>query len=252
MSKKTILITGATRGIGWSIAQAAAQANYHVILNGRDKEQLTLRVKTLKSQYPESEIEMLLFDVKDRAAVAQAALSVGEVDVLINNAGIALDSWWIKMSPEDWDEVIATNLTGAFNVTHYFTDKLKDGGQIIMMTSRSAMFGNMGQVNYAASKAALIALSKTLAQELKRRAIRVNCLAPEAMTEMTLPAIEKVKKRYDGKLPKEWLIGSSKQVADFVVDYLLDTDKTGQVFMVNGQKQGYWDEPIWHVLPDQD
>lgn len=249
MSKKTILITGATRGIGWAIAQAAAQENYHVILNGRDPEQLALRVETLKNNYPDSKIDALLFDVTDRVAIAQAALSVGKIDVLINNAGIALDSWWIKMSPEVWDEVIATNLTGVFNVTHFLTENIKDGGQIVMMSSRSALFGNMGQANYAASKAALIALSKTLAQELKRRDIRVNCLAPEAMTEMTVPAIEKVKKRYDGKLPEEWQIGSSQQVADFVVHHLFHTDQTGQVYAVNGDEIGYWEEPLFHNLP---
>ena len=248
MTNKTILITGATRGIGWAIAQAAAQENYHVILNGRDSEQLALRVKMLKNNYPDSKIDALLFDVTDRVAIAQAALSVGKIDVLINNAGIALDNWWTKMSPNDWDDVIATNLTGVFNVTHFLTDNIKDGGQIVMMTSRSAMLGNMGQANYAASKAGLIALTKTLAQELKRRDIRVNCLSPAAMTDMTVPAMEKVKQRYDGNLPEEWQIGSSQQVAAFVVDHLLHTDQTGQVYAVNGDEIGYWDEPTYHTL----
>ena len=152
------------------------------------------------------------------------------------------------MSPNDWDDVIATNLTGVFNVTHFLTENIKDGGQIVMMTSRSAMLGNMGQANYAASKAGLIALTKTLAQELKRRDIRVNCLSPAAMTDMTVPAMEKVKQRYDGNLPEEWQIGSSQQVAAFVVDHLLHTDQTGQVYAVNGDEIGFWDEPTYHTL----
>lgn len=248
MTNKTILITGATRGIGWDIARLAAQAQYHVILNGRSQEQLDLRVKLLRINYPDAQIEGVVFDVTDRAAIAQAALSVGPIDILVNNAGIALDNWWVKMSSNDWDDVIATNLTGVFNVTHFLTDNIKDGGQIVMMTSRSAMLGNMGQANYAASKAGLIALTKTLAQELKRRDIRVNCLSPAAMTDMTVPAMEKVKQRYDGKLPEEWQIGSSKQVAAFVVNHLLHTDQTGQVYAVNGDEIGYWDEPTYHTL----
>ena len=248
MTNKTILITGATRGIGWDIARLAAKAHYHVILNGRNQEQLDLRVKLLRINYPDAQIEGVVFDVTDRAAIAKAALSVGPIDILVNNAGIALDNWWVKMSLSDWDDVIATNLTGVFNVTHFLTDNIKDGGQIVMMTSRSAMLGNMGQANYAASKAGLIALTKTLAQELKRRDIRVNCLSPAAMTDMTVPAMEKVKQRYDGKLPEEWQIGSSKQVADFVVNHLLHTDQTGQVYAVNGDEIGFWDEPTYHTL----
>ena len=248
MTNKTILITGATRGIGWDIATLAAQAQYHVILNGRNQEQLDLRVKLLRTSYPDAQIEGVIFDVTDRETVAKVALSVGPIDILVNNAGIALDSWWVKMSPKDWDDVIATNLTGVFNVTHFLTGNIKNGGQIVMMTSRSAMLGNMGQANYAASKAGLIALTKTLAQELKRRDIRVNCLSPAALTDMTVPAMEKVKQRYDGKLPEEWQIGSSKQVADFVVNHLLHTDQTGQVYAVNGDEIGFWDEPTYHTL----
>lgn len=248
MTNKTILITGATRGIGWDIATLAAQAQYHVILNGRNQEQLDLCVATLRTRYPDAQIEGVVFDVTDRAAVAQVALSVGPIDILVNNAGIALDSWWVKMSPNDWDDVIATNLTGVFNVTHFLTGNIKNGGQIVMMTSRSAMLGNMGQANYAASKAGLIALTKTLAQELKRRDIRVNCLSPAALTDMTVPAMEKVKKRYDGKLPEEWQIGSSKQIAEFVINHLINTTNTGQVYAVNGDEFGYWEEPTYHTL----
>ena len=108
-----------------------------------------------------------------------------------------------------WDDVISTNLTGVFNVTHALINKLNPGGQLIMMTSKSALFGNFGQTNYSAAKAGVIALTKTLAQELKKLNLRVNCVSPAAKTDMTLPILEKLEEHYGHELPKEWQLGSS-------------------------------------------
>lgn len=117
-----------------------------------------------------------------------------------------------------------------------------------MLTSKSALFGNPGQANYSAAKAGIIGLTKTLALELKRFDLRVNCVAPAAKTDMTLPAIEKIKQHFAGKLPAEWELGSSKQVAEFIINRLLKTKKTGMIYSVNGDKLGYWEEPIFHEL----
>lgn len=167
MNKRTILITGATRGIGWAIAQKAAQANHKVILTGRDPLSLKVELKNCK-KFPKTEIQAIPLDVSNRSSIANAAKLIKEIDILINNAGIAADSTFKKMSPEIWDEVISVNLTGVFNSTHALLDKINQGGQIITLTSKSALFGNFGQANYAASKAGIIAFTKTLAKELQK------------------------------------------------------------------------------------
>lgn len=248
MNKQTILITGATRGIGWALAQQAAKQNYKLILAGRDSTKLQTRRSELLNYFPTATVQIAVFDVCNRLAVRQAALTSGKIDFLINNAGNIADNWWIKLSTQNWDQVITTNLTGTFNVTHYFTNQINPGGQIVMLTSKSALFGNPGQANYSAAKAGIIGLTKTLALELKRFDLRVNCVAPAAKTDMTLPAIEKIKQHFAGKLPAEWELGSSKQVAEFIINRLLKTKQTGMIYSVNGDKLGYWEEPIFHEL----
>lgn len=225
MNKQTILITGATRGIGWALAQQAAKQNYKLILAGRDSTKLQTRRNELLNYFPTATVQIAVFDVCDRLAVRQAALTSGKIDFLINNAGNIANNWWIKLSTQNWDQVITTNPTGTFNVTHYFTNQINSGGQIVMLTSKSALFGNPGQANYSAAKAGIIGLTKTLALELKRFDLRVNCVAPAAKTNMTLPAIEKIKQHFAGKLPAEWELGSSKQVAEFIINRLLKTKK---------------------------
>ena len=128
MNKRTILITGATRGIGWAIAQKAAQANHKVILTGRDPLSLKSRAEELKKKFPKTEIQAIPLDVSNRSSVANAAKLIKDIDILINNAGITADSTFKKMSPEIWDEVISVNLTGVFNSTHALLDKINQGG----------------------------------------------------------------------------------------------------------------------------
>ncbi|NRN89958.1 SDR family NAD(P)-dependent oxidoreductase [Lactobacillus helveticus] len=247
MIKKTILITGATRGIGWSLAQQAAQQNYRVILTGRNSNLVQQRKEQLLQKFPASQVQSIVLDVCNRRMIKSVAQNLGKIDVLINNAGIIADDWWVNLSCQDWDRVIATNLTGAFNVTHYLSSHLKPGGQIIMLTSQSALLGNPGQSNYAASKAGVIGLTKTLAVELKRFSLKVNCVAPAAITDMTRPVIEKIKQKHHGKLPAEWQLGSSQTVATFIINHVLNSEKNGMIYAVNGAKIGYW-EPIFHQL----
>lgn len=248
MNKRTILITGATRGIGWAIAQKAAQANHKVILTGRDPLSLKSRAEELKKKFPKTEIQAIPLDVSNRSSVANAAKLIKDIDILINNAGITADSTFLKMTTKAWDDVISTNLTGVFNVTHALINKLNPGGQLIMMTSKSALFGNFGQTNYSAAKAGVIALTKTLAQELKKLNLRVNCVSPAAKTDMTLPILEKLEEHYGQELPKEWQLGSSSEVAHFIINDLIDRPETGKIFSVNGSEIGYWSDPVFHKL----
>jgi len=243
MNKRTILITGATRGNGWAIAQKAAQANHKVILTGRDPLSLKSRAEELKKKFPKTEIQAITLDVSNRSSVANAAKLIKDIDILINNAGITADSTFKKMSPEIWDEVISVNLTGVFNSTHALLDKINQGGQIITLTSKSALFAN-----YAASKAGIIAFTKTLAKELQKSMIRVNSVSPGAVTDMTLPVLKSLKETYGQNIPDEWKMGSSSDVANFIINDLIETEMTGKIFSVNGSEIGYWQEPTFHKL----
>ncbi|MFK5292785.1 SDR family oxidoreductase, partial [Lactococcus lactis] len=142
------------------------------------------------------------------------------------------------MSPEIWDEVISVNLTGVFNSTHALLDKINQGGQIITLTSKSALFGNFGQANYAASKAGIIAFTKTLAKELQKSMIRVNSVSPAAVTDMTLPVLKSLKETYGQNIPDEWKMGSSSDVANFIINDLIESEMTGKIFSIH---QGYSD-----------
>lgn len=248
MKKQTILITGATRGIGWALAQEAIRKKHKVILTGRDPLALKKRADTLKKDFPNAEIQAIELDISNRLSIQKASQLITEIDILINNAGITADSTFLKMTTMDWDDVISTNLTGVFNVTHALINKLNPGGQLIMMTSKSALFGNFGQTNYSAAKAGVIALTKTLAQELKKLNLRVNCVSPAAKTDMTLPILEKLEEHYGQELPKEWQLGSSSEVAHFIINDLIDRTETGEIFSVNGSEIGYWSDPVFHKL----
>lgn len=244
---KTVLITGATRGIGWALAEKAADMGYTVILNGRDTFKVKECVDVLRKKYPRAKVISCPFDVAKRTQVSGATKDINQIDILINNAGIIADSWWTNMDDVKWDSVIQTNLTGVYNVTKALTGKINAGGQIIMLTSKAALLGNQGQANYSAAKAGVIGLAQTLALELKHFDIRVNCVAPAAKTDMTKPAIEKIIQRL-GALPDEWQTGSSEDVANFVIKYLLDIKTTGTIYTVNGKDIGYWSEPKLHRL----
>ena len=227
MNKRTILITGATRGIGWAIAQKAAQANHKVILTGRDPLSLKSRAEELKKKFPKTEIQAIPLDVSNRSSVANAAKLIKDIDILINNAGITADSTFKKMSPEIWDEVISVNLTGVFNSTHALLDKINQGGQIITLTSKSALFGNF---------------------ELQKSMIRVNSVSPAAVTDMTLPVLKSLKETYGQNIPDEWKMGSSSDVANFIINDLIESEMTGKIFSINGSEIGYWQEPTFHKL----
>ncbi|WP_235809315.1 SDR family NAD(P)-dependent oxidoreductase [Liquorilactobacillus aquaticus] len=243
--KKKILITGATRGIGWALAKKAAASDLSVLLQGRDRQLLSERKNFLSEKG--FEVRMVCFDIRDRLTASKELAKIDDIDYIVNNAGIVADNWWGKMKPEQWDDVLATNLTGAFNVTKVLTSKLNKNGQIIFLTSQSGILGNAGQSNYSAAKAGLVGLTYTLSKELQRFGIRVNAVSPGAVTEMTAPVLKKIKDKY-GSLPAEWKLGSADEVANFIIDDVLSTKKTGIVFAINGNKKGYWSKPQYNSL----
>ena len=159
-----------------------------------------------------------------------------QVDVLVNNAGITRDGLVMRMSEEDFNAVIQTNLNGCFNMCRHLTPRLlkQKGGRIINMTSVVGVMGNAGQVNYAASKAGMIGLTKSLAREVASRGITVNAIAPGFIeTDMTDQLSDRVKEAMLGQIPLK-RFGQVEHIAQ-TVDFLIDNDYiTGQVIEVNG------------------
>ena len=233
----TCLITGSSRGIGLAIAHHLAAKGHRVILNSRspiapevlaqfeDYEQPVLQATGDISQFDVA--KQLVDDLYDQGV---------QVDVLVNNAGITRDGLVMRMSEEDFNAVIQTNLNGCFNMCRHLTPRLlkQKGGRIINMTSVVGVMGNAGQVNYAASKAGMIGLTKSLAREVASRGITVNAIAPGFIeTDMTDQLSDRVKEAMLGQIPLK-RFGQVEHIAK-TVDFLIDNDYiTGQVIEVNG------------------
>lgn len=239
MNTKRVLVTGASRGIGRATAVALARGGFEVVLNYRDREDAAQAVRA-EIEAAGGKASTLRFDVADRAA-ARAALETelrerGAFWGLVLNAGVTADGPFAGMSEEAWDRVLTTNLDGFYNVVQPLVMpmvQLRAGGRIVVMTSISGQNGNRGQANYAASKAGLIAASKSLAQELAKRNVTVNCVAPGLIeTDMTaaIPREEVLE-----RIPLR-RFGKPEEVA-CAVEYLFSAGAayvTGQVLAVNG------------------
>jgi 3-oxoacyl-[acyl-carrier protein] reductase len=192
LSGKTALVTGATGGIGEAIARAVAGAGARVALSGTREEKLRELAAELGG-----DAVVLPCDLADAAAVdalvGQAESALGTLDILVNNAGITRDQLALRMKDEDWDQVLAVNLTSVFRLSRSALKGMmkKRFGRIISISSVVGTSGNPGQANYCASKAGLQGMSKALAAEVASRGITVNCVAPgfihTAMTEALNP-----------------------------------------------------------------
>ncbi len=235
--KKVALITGASRGIGKACALELARAGYDVAINYvGNEEAANVTVSELKSLG--SDAQAYRFDVTNKDAVESSVAEViskyGKIDVLVNNAGITRDGLFMRMSPENWEAVINTNLNSAYYVSNPVVKLMikQRSGAIINMSSIVGVYGNAGQANYAAAKAGLIGFTKSLAKELASRNVRVNAIAPGFIeTDMTkdLPLDNMAEHIPMKKLGKPEDI--AKAVKFFADDALY---VTGQVLQIDG------------------
>jgi 3-oxoacyl-[acyl-carrier protein] reductase len=241
LKDKVVLVTGASRGIGQACALAFAREGAVVIINYAGNEEAA--AKTL------AEIEKrgargkaLRFDVSDAAACASAVEGIvkehGKIDVLVNNAGIAIDGLLMRFAEADWDKTLDVNLKGAFLLSKAVSRPMmkNKGGAIINLTSVVGEMGNGGQAAYASSKAGLIGLTKSVARELASRNIRVNAVSPGFVdTDMTAAIPEAARTAMLSAIPLERL-GSSQEIADAVLFLASPRSSyvTGQVLRVNG------------------
>lgn len=238
---KTALVTGASGGIGKAIAIELAGEGYNILLNyGRN----TAGAEEVKGLVEEKGVEchLLQADVSDFEAVAamfKEGYSVfGQIDVLVNNAGITKDNLILRMSEADYDAVLDVNLKGTFNCCKHIARKMlkQRSGSIINITSIVGEMGNAGQANYSASKAGTIGLTKSLAKEFASRGIRVNAIAPGFIaTAMTDAIPDKEKEAMVSAIPLGSL-GQPEDIANAVAFLVSDKAKyiTGQVLSVNG------------------
>ena len=240
-SNKVALITGATRGIGKAIALELADNGYNISLNYRA---LTDEVNNLKVELESKGIKCLLVngDVTSYETceniVKQTIDTFGQIDVLVNNAGITKDGLLMRMKQEDFTKVIDVNLVGTFNMTRNTIPFMvkKKAGRIINISSVVGITGNAGQTNYSASKAGIIGFTKSLAKEVASRNILVNAIAPGFIeTDMTSVLPENVKESIYAQIPLKRM-GNSKEIAK-VVKFLASEDSsyiTGQVINIDG------------------
>jgi 3-oxoacyl-[acyl-carrier protein] reductase len=238
IKNKVVLITGSSRGIGAATAKLFAKRGAKVILHGRHQslpEKLENQLKAINTEY-----KYLSADLSDEAAVKQLAKDAwnvfGHVDVLVNNAGITKDKLMIGMKLVDFDTVINVNLRATFLLSQLIMKKMlkQRAGVIINLASIVGIHGNVGQANYAASKAGLIGLTKTIAEEGALRGIRCNAVAPGMIeSDMTAALSERVKEQILEKIPLKRL-GLTDEVADTILFLTQNDYITGQTIVVDG------------------
>ncbi|HEV7668246.1 MAG TPA: 3-oxoacyl-[acyl-carrier-protein] reductase [Thermoanaerobaculia bacterium] len=240
LSGKTALVTGASQGIGEAIAQRLAREGAKVVVAARNADKLESLAGTIDSAGGRA--HALTLDVSDPAAIPERLKALPEefagIDILVNNAGITADNLLLRMSLDDWERVLRTNLTGAFALTKELVRGMmkKRWGRVISVSSVVGLMGNAGQANYAASKAGLIGFSKSLARELGSRNLTVNVVAPGYIeTAMTDILPETNRAELAGQIALKRL-GGVEDIAG-VVAFLASDDAayiTGETINVSG------------------
>jgi 3-oxoacyl-[acyl-carrier protein] reductase len=239
---KSALVTGGTAGIGKAIALLFAQHGANVAIWGTNRQRGEQVLHELSMTSPDQKFQLQIVDVASTSAVESALQELlghfGNIDILVNNAGITRDGLLMRMSEEDWDQVLATNLKSVFNTCKVLARPMmkQRAGSIINISSVIGLTGNAGQVNYSASKSGMIGFTKSLAKELASRGVRANCIAPGYIeTSMTDALPQAVKEAIIEKIP----LGRIGQPADIAQAALyLASDGasyvTGQVLTVDG------------------
>ena len=240
LSGQVAIVTGASQGLGKAVAIALGQNGAHVVCFARNAEKLAVTVGEIEAAGGKG--EACPVDVTDRKAVAEAIANIskthGRLDILVNNAGITRDKLSRGMSDDEWDDVIATNLTSCFVCSRAAAGimRKKKYGRIINMASISGLIGNPGQANYSASKAGMIGMTRTMSKELVSRGVTVNAIAPgfiasEMTQELGDVVLDEVKKRIPAKR-----VGEPEDVAAAAL-FLASKDASyisGQTIVVDG------------------
>ena len=239
---KNVLVTGGTRGIGEAISREFAKKGYDLIINYVNSNEKAQNLKQELEKEYNIKVLPIQADISNEIAIKNmvdtAIKEFGKIDVLVNNAGITRDGLLMKMSEEDFDAVVDTNLKGAFNCIRFASRQMlkQRSGRIISLSSVVGVYGNAGQANYAASKAGIIGLTKACAKELASRHITVNAIAPGFIeTEMTEVLSEKVKETAKAQIPFG-TFGQPEDIAKTAAFLASDDARyiTGQVICVDG------------------
>ena len=233
---KRILITGATGGIGNELVKKFLNLEGNIVATGTKAEKLNM----IKKNYPKVKIQK--FDISNHSRIEEfienVTLDLGGLDILINNAGINMDNLSLRIKDEEWKKVIDVNLTSTFLLCKHSLKKMLKNkfGRIVNITSIVGHTGNVGQSNYAASKAAIIGMSKSLAIEYAKKNITINCVSPGFIaTDMTMNIAEKVKIFLTSRIPMGKL-GSGEDVSNCVAFLSSESASyvTGETLHVNG------------------
>lgn len=237
LREKVAFITGSTRGIGLEIAKAFAKEGAHIVLNGRShiSENLIAEIRAFGVKCLAVSGDISDFDQASRM-IKETEEQLGPVTILVNNAGITNDKLMLRMKPDEFDQVLKINLTGTFNMTQQVLKKMlkQREGAIINLSSVSGLMGNVGQANYAASKAGVIGFTKSVAREVAPRGITCNAIAPGFIqTNMTEALADKVIEEVKKNIPLQ-RFGTVSDVAETAVFLAKSSYITGQVINVDG------------------
>lgn len=234
---KNIFITGSTRGIGLAMAHKFVSLGANIVLNGRRE-----IGEELISEFSDYGVQVIPIsgDVSDstdaKRMVEEAIEKLGSMDILVNNAGITKDKLMLKLTEEDFEQVLKVNLVGAFNMTQAVLKPMTKArqGAIINVSSVVGLIGNVGQANYAASKAGLIGFTKSVAREVAARNVRVNAIAPGMIeSDMTDVLSDKVKEATLAQIPMK-RFGNTSEVAEVATFLARQEYLTGQVIAIDG------------------